>query len=255
MQPYFDLLNSFFDKIYVITLQRARDRQEHVQKELNGLHYELFIGKDKQEFSVEDLKQKNIYNEDLARKHHRFSKPMQAGMIGCSWSHALVYKDVVQKEYKKVLIMEDDMVMDKKAILLLPQIFKELPEDWELLYFGFAVNEVPPPGSFLKKALYHAVRFFGGIKFSHRTITNLYPKKVTTHLCKAGYHDCTHSYGLTASAAKKLLDLQTPISFLPDNLLAYAATNEIIKAYITQPKIINQQSQVENKPTHSYINE
>jgi glycosyl transferase family 25 len=255
LQEFFTQLNSFFDKIYVITLKRATERHQHVQKELAGLHYHFFYGKDKAEFRVEDLKEKNIYNEELAIKNHRYNKPLPAGMIGCSWSHALIYRDVVENGYEKVLVMEDDMVIDKNNIQLLKSIFAELPNNWELLYFGFAANETPPTTVFFKKAFYHIVRFFGGMKFSHRTINNHYPKKVTQHLYKAGYHDCTHAYGITHSAAKKLLALQTPISFLPDNLLAHAATNEIVTAFITRPKIINQLSQVENGPTHSYINE
>ena len=176
-------------------------------------------------------------------------------MIGCSWSHALVYEDVIKNNFSKVLIMEDDMVIDVEAAKTFPAVINELPKNWELLYFGFALNEDSPANASLKKAFYHLVRTFGGIKFSHNTINHLYPKKITEHIYAAGYHDCTHAYGLTASGAKKLLALQTPISFLPDNLLAHAATNKIVNAFITHPKIINQQSQVENGPTHSYINE
>ena len=252
---FFQQLNAFFDKIYVITLERATERHLHVKKELEGLDFQFFIGKDKQLFSVEDLKNKNIYNEDLAIKNHRFSKALPAGMIGCSWSHALVYDDVIKNKFSKVLVMEDDIVVDTSKINLLPKVLEELPKDWDLLYFGFHNNELPPPNASIKKAFYHLVRFFNGIKFSHSTINHLYPKKVSEHICTAGYHDCTHAYGLTLNGAKKLLSLQTPISFLPDNLLAHAATNKIVQGYITQPKIINQLSQVDDGNTHSYINE
>jgi glycosyl transferase, family 25 len=254
MQPYFDILNRFFDKIYVITLQRAIDRHLHIQKELNGLRYQLFYGKDKLEFSIDDLKEKGIYNEALAKQHHRFTKPMSPGMIGCSWSHKLVYEDVVANNYHKVLILEDDVVIDASNIHLLPQVLQELPKDWELIYFGFALNEQAPKGNFLKKAFYHLLRAAGAFKLSHKTINNLYPQKLSAHVHKSGYHDCTHAYAITLSAAQKLKDLQEPISFFPDGLLAYACTNEIVKAYVLLPKLINQQSQVENKAPLSYVN-
>jgi glycosyl transferase family 25 len=108
--------------------------------------------------------------------------------------------------------------------------------------------------AFVKKAVYHLQRFFGGLNYSHTTIRNLYPKKIGQYVSKSGYHDCTHAYGLTRSGAEKLLALQTPISFFPDNLLAHAATNELVKAYIIQPKIINQQYQV-GTTSVSYINQ
>jgi glycosyl transferase, family 25 len=95
----------------------------------------------------------------------------------------------------------------------------------------------------------------GLTKYSHKTIGNLYPKRVSKHLYTAGYHDCTHAYGLTLSAAQKLVQLQQPISFVADNLLAYAVTNELVKGYITLPKIINQQFQVSEKSTFSYLNQ
>ena len=55
---FFNLLNKFFDHVYVVTLARATDRHEHIRKELNGLKYEFFFGKDKHQFSVEELKLK-----------------------------------------------------------------------------------------------------------------------------------------------------------------------------------------------------
>lgn len=255
MQPYFDILNSFFDKIYVITLRRAIERQEAIKKELAGLNYSFFYGKDKADFTTQELEEKDIYNEALAQKHHRHGKALSTGMVCCSWSHALVYEDVVKNNYNKVLIMEDDVRIDEKKIELLPQIFAELPQDWELLYLGYCLNEHPPSNVVFKKVWYHLLRFFGGIRFSHTTIKNLYPKRASHHLFYAGYHDCIHAYGITQSAAQKLLQLQTPISFIADNLVAHAATNELVKAFITKPKIINQQSQVSAQPIRSFVNE
>lgn len=251
---FYSQLNQFFDKVFVITLRRATDRHAHLQKELEGLEYELFFGKDKQEFSVADLQQQGIYDEALARQHHRYGKGMPAGMIGCSWSHAEVYKTILNEGYRKVLILEDDIVIDKKAVTVWADALAELPANWELLYLGFAEKETVPPMAFLKKAVYHLQRFFGGLNYSHTTIRNLYPKKIGRYVSKAGYHDCTHAYGLTRSGAEALLQLQTPISFFPDNLLAHAATNELVKAYIIQPKIINQQYQV-GTTSVSYINQ
>lgn len=254
LQPFFTLLNKTFDRIYLITLQRATDRHEHVYKELEGLKYEFFYGHDKLSFDIEGLKQQGIYDEGLARKHHRYGKPMPPGMIGCSWSHAEVYRDAVTKGYKTILILEDDVVIDKATASLLPQVLAAVPTDWQLLYFGFTAKEKASAPAFFKKFFYHFLRFFGAINYSHTTIRNLYPKKVNKHIFRAGYHDGTHAYAITLEGARKLLQLQTPISFFPDNLLAYAATNELLKAYIVLPKLINQQYQV-GISSASYIND
>jgi len=240
LHHFFTLLNSFFDKIYVITLERATDRHEHISKELDGLKYEFLIGKDKQNFTIEELQQNGIYDEALAMKHHRYGKPMPAGMIGCSWSHREVYQDILKNNYSKVLILEDDVVIDQQQLSLFSSVLQQLPAGWELIYFGFAEKEKKPPFAFLKQAIYHIQRLLGRLNYSHRTISNLYPKKITPHIYKAGYHDCTHAYGLTLSGAKKLL--------------AHAITNEIVNGYIILPKIINQQYQV-GISTRSYLNQ
>jgi glycosyl transferase family 25 len=254
LQIFFSQLNQFFDKVYVITLRRAADRHEHIRKELQHLNYEFFYGQDKLEFSIDDLKQKSIYNEDLARRHHRYGKPLQIGQICCAWSHAEVYRHIVENNYQKVLILEDDVVIDKTQVKKLPAILKELPSDWELVYLGFAKQEAPPQMAFFKKIFYHLLRSVGAIRFSHKTIRHLYPKKIAAHVYEAGYHDCTHAYGLTLSGAKKLLHLQTPISFVADNLLAHAATNEVLKSYVVLPKIVYQQYQV-GTSSASYLND
>lgn len=248
-------LNNFFDHIYVITLKRAADRHQHFQKELEGLNYSIFWGKDKREFDVKELNRAGIYDEELAKKNHRYGKPMDGGNVGCSWSHQLVYQDMLKNDYKKALILEDDVVINKETAVLLPQILKELPADWELFYLGFDKNEQAPPEAVFKKAFYHLLSKLNLIKYSNKTINNLYPKKITEHIYKAGDHNCTHAYGVTKQGAAKLLALQTPISFVPDHLLAHAATNEIVKAYIILPKIIDQLFQVSNTPQHSYLNE
>ena len=255
LQSFFDALNRYFDRIYVITLLRATDRHAHFKKELEGLDYTIFYGQDKLEFDVKDLEEKNIYNESLARKFHRWNKPMPPGMIGCSWSHKLIYQEVIEKEYQKVLILEDDIVIDRNALLNFSERLREVPADWELLYLGYERHEEYQPGDFLKKGMYHLQRLLGLTRFTHKTIHNLYPRRITEHVYTSGYHDHTHAYAVTRQGAEKLNRLQEPIKFFPDNLLAYAATNELVRAYIIKPKIINQLSQGEVKMASTYIND
>lgn len=253
VQTFFSGLNRFFDKVFVITLYRATDRHAHLQRELNGLEYELFYGKDKQEFSIPELEEKGIYSERLSRQHHRYGKAMPPGMIGCAWSHREVYKAIIEKSYQKVLILEDDVILDKEQLVIWPAVVEELPPDWELLYLGFAEKETVPPLASFKKVAYHLQRLLGRLPYSHKTIRNLYPRKIGKYVSKAGYHDCTHAYGLTLAGAEKLLALQTPVSFVADNLLAHAVTNEVLRGYIVQPKLINQLYQV-GTTSVSYLN-
>ncbi len=110
---------------------------------------------------------------------------------------------MIQKGYKKALILEDDVVVAKDQTGQLSHALHQLPQDWELAYFGYARHEHPKIFA-LKKATYFVQRFFGRHKFSYETIKNLYPKKISENICAAGYHDQTHAYAVSLSGAKKL---------------------------------------------------
>ncbi|MDQ6755967.1 MAG: glycosyltransferase family 25 protein, partial [Bacteroidota bacterium] len=204
------------------------------------LNYEFFFGADKNNFSIEELKSKNIYNETLAMEHHRYSKPMTPGQIGCSLSHKMIYEKIIKEDYKKVLILEDDVVPAENSIILFTEIIKELPNDWELLYLDYSKNEKPKP---LKKFWYHIQKILDGLKWSHTIINNLYAKKLSNHIAVAGFHDYTDAYAVTINAAKKLLEMQTPVCYVADNLLATASSSKKINAFISAPKLFRQLSQ------------
>ena len=84
-------------------------------------------------------------------------------------------------------------------------------------------------------------------------IRNLYAKPFSQHLKKAGFHDYTYAYAINSSAAKKLLKMQTPVQYIADNLLAHAATNGIVKSYITWPPVFLHDSLPDGKHRDSYI--
>lgn len=252
MANSFDSLNNFFSHTYVITLQRATQRHENIKKDLAGLNYTFFFGADKNNFSIEQLKQDGVYDEQKAIQLHRYNKPMNGGQIGCSWSHKLVHIDMLEKGYDKVLILEDDVTVIAEGLAQFNNIIRELPPDWELLYLDHAKNENEGAAASVKKLAYHLQRSIGTLKWSHQTIANLYAKSYSSHLKHAGFHDYTDAYAITASAARKLIGLQTPISFIADNLLAYACTNKIVNGFISVPKVFSQESQ-SNKNAGSFV--
>ena len=250
MNNAFELLNNYFDKIFVITLERSTNRQAHINKALQGLHYEFFFGADKNNFSPDELKEKNIYNEALAVKHHRYNKAMNPGQIGCALSHKNIYTEIINNGLKKTLILEDDVEPLMESLNLFSEIINELPGDWELLYFDYSKNERP---QHLKKYWYHLQRMVGGLKWDHTIINNLYPKHISKHVSAAGFHDYTDAYAITLSGAKKLLELQSPVSYVADNLLAIASSSKKVNAFISHPKLFQQLSQGESPSFDSLL--
>ena len=175
------------------------------------------------------------------------------GEIACSWSHKMMYKDMLTKNYNRVLIFEDDAVPDEKMMQQIPAILKEIPEDCELLMWGWDKNGVNNPGAIFKKTFYHLQHSFGKLKWNHLMIRNLYAKHYSVHLKKAGFHDYTYAYAINRSGAEKLVKMQTPILYIADNLLAHAATNGMVNGYITWPPVFLHDSLPDGKHRDSYI--
>jgi len=84
-------------------------------------------------------------------------------------------------------------------------------------------------------------------------IRNLYAKPFSKHLKKAGFHDYTYAYAINRTAAGKLVEMQTPIQYIADNLLAHAATDEILAGYIVWPPVFLHDSLPDGTNRESYI--
>jgi len=210
---------------------------------LEGIPFHFFYGADKKELDIEDLQQSGVYDPARAKELHRYNKTMNGGQIGCSLSHKWVYQDILRNGYRNALILEDDVVPTTEGLAALSAIFAELPPDWELLYMDYAKNTHKPLSGTLKQFIYHLQHFFKQLKYSHQTIRHLYAAPYSEHLRIAGFHDYTSAYAITAPAAKKLIELQTPLAFVADHLLAHAASNGILKSFICIPRIFSQESQ------------
>ena len=253
MKPWFEILNDQYDRIYVLSVESANARREKFAQRFQGLNYEFYYGADKSLFTIKQVEKDHVYSELRAKEHHRFSKNMRHGEIACSWSHKMMYEDMLRNKFERILIFEDDAVPDENALHLIPEILKELPADWELLMWGWDKNGKPPAAAGFKKMIYHLKHSTGNLKWDHQMIRNLYARPFSPHLRKAGFHDFTYAYAITAPAAEKLVRMQTPIQYIADNLLAHAATKDILKSFITWPAIFLHDIPSGSGEVHSYI--
>lgn len=237
MESHFQYLNSYYDKIFVLSVAAATERRALFAERFDGLDYTFFFGADKNTFTIDELETNGFFSDELTRKHHRFSKTMRAGEIACSWSHKMMYEEMIAHNYKRILIFEDDAVPDEQMMNEIPAILSEIPADCELLMWGWNKNGKNGMKSDLKKFVYHIQHFIGSLKWDHNTIRNLNAKPFSKHLKKAGFHDYTYAYAISLEGAKKLMAMQTPIQYIADNLLAHAATKKIVTAYIASPAV------------------
>jgi glycosyl transferase family 25 len=234
-------LEKYFDHIFVITLERATDRQAKVKERLEGLHYDFFYGVDKHELNWEKVNQEGIYDDKRARQLNRYSKGMILGHIACALSHRNLYQHIVEKGYQRVLIFEDDAVplFDKDGEL--QQSVEELPANWEVIYFGYNKNETTTLTLKSKQAFYRVISHLKLIKWSPLMVSNMLPKPYSPHLQQAGFHDLTHSYAVTREACLKLIQAQTPVVLNADPLVSHLIMNGELSAFITRKKFFTQE--------------
>jgi glycosyl transferase, family 25 len=243
-----ELLNQSFDKIFVITLPRAHERHRLIERELSGVNFEFFYGVDKLEFSVEDAITQGVYSPKRTKAENRYYPELSLGQVACSWSHLKIYQDIIAKGYEKVLIFEDDAVVIRENIGELQNIMSELPSDWELLYLGYRKHWNITPMVKVKQLYYRMIGALRITSWSSKMYSNYYAKPYSEHFMRAGFHDYAHAYAITLDGAQKLAKFQTPIAFSADTLLSYAVMKDVVKAYISLPKLFDQEGLT------SYIN-
>jgi glycosyl transferase family 25 len=245
----YQALNAYFDRIWVVTLRRATDRHVQLARALAGLRYEIFHGQDKLELDREDLLRRGVYDDRAARRLHRQGRGMHLGQVACALSHVAVWRRIVGEGQRRVLVFEDDAVPVEGAIDRAPEALAQLPESWELLYLGYDRNEAVTLRRRLNQAAYVALGALGLIRWSASEAGNLLPRPYSANLRRAGFHDYTHAYAVTASAAAKLLAFQTPVVMNADSAMTRLVLRGQLEAYVTEPKLFVQ------KPGSSYVAE
>ena len=234
-------LQLYFDKIFVVSLPRFTGRHQQVEQRLQGLNFDFFWGADKLQMDDEEVRSNGTYDEQRAKKLQRQGKALNLGEVACSLSHRNVYEWMIKNNWKKILILEDDVLPLYNNLNLLPGVLNELPADWELVYLGYLKHENVNTNLKVKQFFYKILSRLGLMKWNYTMIKNLLPRPYSSHLKKAGFHDCTHAYAISLEAAKKLISAQTPVVYRADDLLSATILKGELNAFITDPKFFDQE--------------
>lgn len=256
----FNLFNDYFDRIYVITLKKSTDRHSIFQETLEGLNYKIFYGVDGSQLQVDKLKEDGIYHSHLTKlmkkRIGRRPSEMSPARIGCALSHLEIYKEVLEHKYQRVLIFEDDPVFKIKDVQTVEKAFEELPDDWELLYFGHKGANSNP--SILLKFQKNLLWLFAVLVQRFERLRRLdpdvircwLPRPYSEHLEISGSHFGTNAYAMSKNGAEKVLNYQTPVVQESDNALAELCSYGWIKAFNLKEQIF-----IQNRNLPSTINE
>jgi len=116
-------INNYFDKIYCVNLDRRKDKWDIANKKFNNLN--IIVNR----FSAYDG---NLLDENLIKKYKNINKYE----IGCMLSHYDIIKDAKLNNYKKILILEDDVLFVENFHKNFSTIISKLPENYKMLYLG-----------------------------------------------------------------------------------------------------------------------
>jgi GR25 family glycosyltransferase involved in LPS biosynthesis len=119
------MINEYFDKIYCINLDKRPNRWKDAQEEFkkHNLTVERFSG--------------------IVGNPNNIPTKIVPGHVGCVLSHYSIIKKASEEGLNQILILEDDAVFSEDLQPQFENYVKQVPKDWDMLYFGGNHNNEP----------------------------------------------------------------------------------------------------------------
>jgi hypothetical protein len=111
-----------YDHAYCINLERDTEKRSKIEIEFETQ------GIDVEFIKAFDAKENGITKDNVRREIH-------PGEFGCLISNYMVWKDMLEKGYKSVLIMEDDIELVPHFKDILDKL--EFPKEWDIVYLEY----------------------------------------------------------------------------------------------------------------------
>lgn len=125
-------LDDFFDRIFYINLAHDTVRNEHM---LNLFQKYRITNYER----IEAVRLQNFPEPHQYRNFIKSERKYILGQLSCRASHVQCIRLAKQRNYKRVLILEDDVLFLQDPNHLLIQN-KEIMNKWDMLYFGGLVE-------------------------------------------------------------------------------------------------------------------
>lgn len=250
----FEIINDFFDQVYVINMERSKKRRDIIEERLQGLNFQFHRAVDGKELHLDQLEAEGLYHSKICKLlKKRRSVPavdMPVERIACALSHRSVIEKAIAEKHDRILVLEDDVTVFMDGADALAKALSELPIDWDLLYLGhFGANSNPTRllkfQSFLLSNFAKIVQPFERMRIiDAEVIEGWFPRKYSTNLDHSGNQFGTHAYGLSSSGLKKLYGYLTPVVQEVDNMCGELCNYGWLNAFNTRQKIFYQDGEI-----------
>ena len=248
------------EKIYVINLDRSVDRYASVQKLLDSTElpvaYSRFSAVDGKKMQISNLETGEIFTGEeilpkkiflngkfvtncasddnkyfisftIKEKKHR---PRLVGEIGVSCSHKKIWQEIIEKNYKNTLILEDDFHFIENFTDRLDRATNNAPKDSNLLYLAYG-NLGQAYTNPAKNAVLRII-----LSFFDQRIKNPFWKQARRNI------GSMQGYILSETGAKQLLKCEKQFfaeEFVPiDIVMSKCIESQQITTYVSKPALV-----------------
>jgi GR25 family glycosyltransferase involved in LPS biosynthesis len=232
---------SLLSNIYVITIKRNLERQTRMTNLLGeyNLQFSFIEGEDGGQLDKE--KSKQVFDAYKSRAHLGYD--VTKNEIACSLSHIKALKTFLENDKQDcALFLEDDISISnfeslESAFKLMPK-----PNEWDLLYLGYQqMNMKIPINIYLKCLLAYPILNSLKLKrYDLQKIKRIFGRPYNNYWFRAGSHNNAHAYIVSKSAAKKIIDYNTPVFLQADVLLMDMIVEGKLRAFGLNKPVFHQ---------------
>ncbi|XP_076004252.1 procollagen galactosyltransferase 1 [Genypterus blacodes] len=181
-----------FDEVFMINLARRADRRERMLRALyeQELSCKVVAAVDGKALNITDIDSMGIKMLP-GYKDPYHGRPLTKGELGCFLSHYNIWKEIVDRDLRISLVIEDDLrfeVFFRRRLQTLLQEVTKHKLDWDLIYIGRKRMQVDHP---------------------EKSVPNIH------NLVEADYSYWTLAYMLSLQGARKLLAAEPLKKMLP----------------------------------------
>jgi GR25 family glycosyltransferase involved in LPS biosynthesis len=137
-----NIFNEYFDKVYIVNLEDKKEAYDEVSEQLNryGINHDRFLAIDGRG-TPEVKEQKRKMFEKEYGLHIGLEKGGKVNMpaISLTIGNILMMREMVKNGWKRMLILEDDVILDENIMKDFEEGVKEIDKagiDWDLLYLS-----------------------------------------------------------------------------------------------------------------------
>ena len=126
------LWNEIFDGVYCLNLSAREDRYKVMEK-----RFAYFDLKVERANALPGATIHGIWKhmKDFKAPGHEYFE--NSNYLACAVSHLNIYARALAKGQKKVLVIEDDVRINRKSEEMTRTFMSEVPGEWDMLYFAY----------------------------------------------------------------------------------------------------------------------